>query len=118
MLQTNSREIDLFGRTLLISERIARDVNKLILFSKQKKEKDFTDFIVEYSIVVADALKINYSNLKWYQFFKKKKLERLLSKESLLEKLSPSQIYELAMTVYELEGVTDKKKAETEKEPG
>lgn len=114
MLQTNKTEkIELFGKELILSERFARDVNKLFAFSKQKKEKNFTDILIEASIMVEDALKLNYVNLKWYQFWRKRNLKRMLSKEYLIANLSPSVIFDLAKRIYELEGIipeTDEKK--------
>lgn len=106
MLLTNkSEKIELFGKELILSERFARDVNKLIAFSKQKKDKDFTDMLIESAIVIEDGLKLNYINLKWYMFLEKRQLRKLLSKENILSNLSSAQIFNLAKQVYELEGL-------------
>lgn len=119
MLQTNnSTKIELFGHELILSERFAKDVNKLIAYSKRKKEKDFTDLIIESSIAIEDALKLNYINLNWYRFWKKRKLKKILSREYLLANLSSSKLFELAKRVYELEGFIpeDEKKNPIHKE--
>jgi hypothetical protein len=105
MLPTNNTaKIELFGKELILSERFARDVNKLIAYSKQKKEKDFTDLLIESAIAIEDGLKLNYLNLKWYRFWQKRQLKKQLSKEYMLANLSSSKIFELAKRVYELEG--------------
>lgn len=104
LLTNNSIKIELFGRELILSERFARDVNKLIAFSKQTKEKDFTAMLIESAIAIEDALKLNYVNLNWYMFLKKRQLKKLLSKENILSSLSSSQTFDLAKQVYALEG--------------
>ncbi len=103
--ERKSKTIDLFGVRAELTERSAGDVNRLIEFSKRKQEKDYSDFVIEASVVVADALKSNYENLSALQYFKKRKLQKLFSKENLLKNLSASQLFELAAEVYKLEGV-------------
>lgn len=106
MLQTkNVEKIELFGKEYLLSERTARDVNKLIAYSKQKKQKTVTDVLIEAAISLEDGLKINWVNLKWWQFIRKFILKRRLSKANLLTQLSPTQIFSFAAKVYALEGI-------------
>lgn len=106
MLQTkNVEKIELFGKEYLLSERTARDVNKLIAYSKQKKQKTVTDVLIEAAISLEDGLKINWTKLKWWQFIYKFILKRRLSKANLLTQLSPTQIFSFAAKVYALEGI-------------
>jgi hypothetical protein len=106
MLPTkNVEKIELFGKEYFLSERTARDVNKLIAYSKQKKQKTVTDVLIEAAISLEDGLKINWVNLKWWQFIRKFILKRRLSKANLLTQLSPTQIFSFAAKVYALEGI-------------
>jgi|GEM_PF-3422031 len=107
MYTPKTEKIKLFNLDLILTERTAWDVNKLIQFSQENKEKDFKYYIIESSIVLSDALKNNWINLKWYEFIKKRKLNRLLSKENILQNLPSKQIFELAKKVYEIEGVVE-----------
>jgi hypothetical protein len=141
MLLTNKTEkIELFGKELILSERFSRDVTKLIAFSKLKKEKDLTDYLIESAICIEDGLKVNYiydekkiilekAKCKWYQFKKKfllkkqqkelNEFKKQLSKESLLTWLQQSQLFSIAKRVYALEGVIydeDEKKTPIQKE--
>jgi hypothetical protein len=110
MFSRKTEEIELFGKKLLLSERTAGDVNRLIVFSEKIKDKKFTDMIIEASIILEDSLKINYENLKWYEYFKKRKLKKILSKGNIVNSLSAKEIFNLAEKVYELEGIDFKKK--------
>lgn len=116
MFIPNTEKVKLFGMDLVLSERTAWDVNKLIQFSKDNKEKDYEYYTIESAILVSDALKNNYQNLKWYEFFKKRKLSRLLSKENISKSMSSRELFWLAKKVYKLEGVEDSKKKVTAKE--
>jgi len=117
-------EIGLFDKTYKLSQRTARDVNKMIEFSRQNKEKDYKQVIIEQAIVVEDSLKINYVNIPDYSFWErlfnhikrkeyrnKLAMQKVLSRENILNQCSPEYIFEVASKVYELEGV-DKKKVQ------
>lgn len=110
----NVKEIELFGKKLLLSERTARDVNKLIEYS-HGKEMNYGDAIIQSVIVMQDALKINFVTLKWWQVIKRNRLKKIISKEYLYNNLSTRQILDLSGLVLELEGVDTKKKVTTEK---
>lgn len=109
MLLTNIKttKVILFGKEYLISARSTRDVFKLIAFSKQKINKDYTDYITEALICLSDGLKINYSSLKWYSLIKKIKLKRIFSMKNLFCTLSAEHIFRLSSEVVALENVTD-----------
>jgi hypothetical protein len=113
LLTNNTKEIELFGKKLILSERTARDVNKLIAYSKKNTEKEFVDMLIEAAITIEDGLKNNFSNLRWYNIFKRYGLRKLLSKENLIANLSSSQLFDLSKQVYQLEGVEieDEKKS-------
>lgn len=125
-LQTNNiTEIELFGKTLLLSERTARDVNALMDYAKKSKGDPFSG-IMNSAVVIRDGLKINLVPLenklkqlnsvpvKWYQFKKKKEIKsanaeiaeliELTSVEKIIN-LPIRLIDELSAKVLELEGV-------------
>lgn len=112
--EPKTEKINLFGRDLLLSERTAGDVNRMLEFSRQKPNKNYQDTIFEGAIVVSDGLKINLKNIPFYKFLKKLKIKRLISVKSLLNNLPASTIFNLAKKVYELEGliIDEKKKIE------
>lgn len=113
--QTNNvKEIELFGKKLLLSERTARDVNKLIEYS-HGKEMSYGDAIIQSVIVLRDALKINFTKLRWWQVLTRHTLSKILSQEYLFNNLSTRQILDLSGMVLELEGVDTKKKVTPKK---
>lgn len=124
-LPTNTCEIELFGKKLLLSERTARDVNALMDFAKKQKSDPFSG-IVNSAVVIRDGLKINIielekkldqlnkTSVKWYEFKKKKELKAINAHIAELKELTGVEklinlpirlIDELATKVLELEGV-------------
>ncbi len=103
-LTNNVKEIELFGKKLLLSERTARDVHALTEYSK-KHGQNYTEAVIQSLIMLRDGLKVNFLVLKWWQLIKRFKLKRMLRKEFLLNNLSPRLIMELSDQIYELEGV-------------
>ncbi len=103
-IKVNTALIDLLGEKVLLSERTAYDTilsDKLETTAQSEKE-----YIRLYSMVLGDALKINWKNVKWFQL--KRRLKSLLlwnkfKSEKLFKKLSPESILSLAKKVYELE---------------
>lgn len=112
MLPVKTENIELFGQKLRLSERSARDVNKLIEHSKANQDKSYSDYLVEAAICIADGLKINLRNLPWYRLCRRRRLRRQLTTTSLLADLTANQIFELAEKVYLLEGIVKKKVAQ------
>ena len=110
MFDRKTKNIELFGRSLVLAERYIIDELKL---ADKKVESDVE--IVEYmACIVSDALKINCENTNG---LKGRKLKSLLSPIGLTEQLSIKQLTELFETVfYELEGKDrmDKKKEATD----
>lgn len=113
LINANIEMIEIAGEKFILSERFARDVNKLITYSISKTDKTFTDFLIEAAIVLEDALKVNYVN-RYFIDPRKYRYRKLLGRESLISILTPRQIFDLANKVYELEGVDTKKKVMTE----
>ncbi len=107
----NVKEIELFGKKLLISERTARDVNALQKYASESNKDNF-DGVLQSAIVIRDGLKINllpFVNIpiKWYQHKRKKDLKELqsiINVEKILS-LSIRVIGELSLEVLKLEGV-------------
>lgn len=109
MYQFTSEKINLLGRELLLSERTARDVNKLIAYSKANPDKNYSGMLIEAAVTIQDAMKPNYANLPFY-CLKKYLLKRQLKSKNLLGKLTAGELFHYAGKVLELEGI--KKKAE------
>lgn len=107
--------IELFNHKLLLSERTARDVNRLSEYAK-KADKTFTDAVLQNLQVVCDGLKINVELLKWWQVIRRIKLKRLISRKRLHAKLSVNSIVLLAQKVLALEGIDLKKKSSSDQE--
>lgn len=110
-LQTDNKvcQIELFDHKLWLSERTARDVNRLAEVAKTSGT-DFTDIVLQNIQVCYDGLKINLKILKWWQIVKYIKLRRLISRKKLHAELSVNSIIILAQKVLALEGVDLKKK--------
>ncbi len=115
MHEPKTLPIKLFGEDLLLSERLAKDVNKLYSLAKSKKEKEYSDILFETVIIVSDSLKLNIRNLRWYQLIKKYRIRKYSQPKYLLANLSSAEIFNLAQEIYKLEGIvfveTEKKKS-------
>ena len=99
-----TKEVELFGKKVILSERNAQDVLNLSEFAASQKMT--ATFSVQISAVaVRDSLKYG---LKWY--------EREYSVKKLLKGLTQKELFKYMSMILELEGVEkdDKKKAEKE----
>lgn len=95
-----TKEVELFGKKVILSERNAQDVLNLSEFTTSQ---DMTPSLsVQISAVaVRDSLKYG---VKWY--------EREYTVKKLLKGLTGKELFEFMKMILELEGVeTDKKKA-------
>lgn len=107
-MERKTKEINLFGKKLLLSERNAIDVLELTEAIKKRNDIDTSDtsfFFYTAATVIQDALKINIENLSWYNFRKKSLFKKILTSKYLLENLSQKEIFEISSYVYELEGL-------------
>ena len=104
MFERKTKEINLFGRKFLLSERNASDAISLTDFSNKNPDNNITILVYKATSIIEASLRFNYLYLHWYEFFKKIKLKRLLSQKSLIENLSQQQIFSLAQEVLKLEG--------------
>lgn len=125
----NTKEIELFGSKLILSERTAGDVLSFSEFVKNNSdEKTIGIALYQSSIIVETGLKSNKKEMPkalnfniWYKilrFFGLDKaykaflieVEKVLEYNSkitaqyLLDKLSQKEIFDLVKQVYELEG--------------
>lgn len=111
IMERKTKEINLFGEKLLLSERYVIDIMTTVETFKNKGGMDKKDILLLYAIaatVLQDGLKINYENAKWYNFHKKTLSKKLTSKK-LLENLTQLELGQLSGYVYELEGLTVQK---------
>lgn len=106
-MNVKTKEVELFGRKFLISERNAGDVLSSIQLIKSKPQsgQDYSAIVFNALVILEQALKINITSLKWYNIIKKFKYKRMLSKKYLLDNLNAKYIFELSVQVYELEGL-------------
>ncbi len=104
LLTNNFEEIELFGKKVLLSERTARDVEKLRLYS-QKTEGSISDSVFQSAVMVRDALQINFKKLKWWQIVKRLWFKKICNEKYLIKHLSERVIFKLSEKVLVLEGV-------------
>lgn len=107
-MKRKTKEIKLFGRNLLLSQRYAGDVVAFIKEASKlnSKEMTYTDIMLNAATILEDGLRINIQNLKWYNFIKKRIFPKILTNSYLLNNLLPEEILENAGYVYELDGIT------------
>lgn len=100
------KDIELFNKQLILHERFMKDKFDL---EQAVKESGSTALTLAgyYVQLVADALKLNYINLKWHQVIKKHKLKKLLAPQNLYKRLGGTQIIELVKDTLRLEGATE-----------
>lgn len=121
------KEIEINGLKLKLMVRSAFDAiavsDKFKEIYVNHTENNDETLVLCYTTVLHDALKNNYENLKWYQYFKKRKYKKLLSVKSLLETLSVLDIISYGTEVFKLEGnitdneIDDSSEAEIKKKP-
>lgn len=97
----NTKEIELFGFKLNLSERNAQDVLDLAEYVKASEDSNINLYSAGYTI--ESGLRSNYADIRFYDF-KKKKLKKLLSTKNILKSLSTKEIFDIALEVYKLEG--------------
>lgn len=107
----NSEKINLFGIDMFLTERPARDVNNLLVFSQKSETKTFEDYVIEYAVVVEDGLKYFVKSIPKWQFWRRLKMKKICKASYLISNLPAQRIYDLATKVYELEGIDVKKKS-------
>lgn len=116
-------KINLFGRDLFITERIAFDVYEFEAYSKSKKDKTNLDLIYEDALFVSQGLRYNLSRLCFkireinipFRLIRYLILKRKLSPVYLMKHLSFSQLQNFINKIWFLETGEDldKKKVMT-----
>lgn len=105
MFERKNKTIELFGKQLILAERNASDVIALSEYAQKNDDESVSSVVYKAVSILEASLRINYINLKWYQFFKQLKLRALLSPKYLINNLPQQQIFDLAKEVLELEGL-------------
>ena len=108
MFSKRIKEIELFGRKLLISERTQKDVAALARFAETVKDNK-TMAMLMFIRVISDALKINLDILKKRNFLKRFRFKRMLKINYLLKHLTLKQIIDNYNLVIEELEMTDTK---------
>lgn len=123
MLKT--KEVELFGRPLLIGQRSIRDIIDASNFSRDNDQPEKRLFVKAY--VLHCGLKVNLKkitdpkNIPWFHFLKKWKakkefesLKKIISVDYIQENLTPFKVDLLTEQIFELDFGPDalKKKAE------
>lgn len=99
-----TKEVEIFGKKVKLSERNARDVLNLAEYAGSQQMTPAMSVYIS-AIALQDSLKYG---LKWY--------ERKITAKKLLKKLTQKEIFEFMAVVLEIEGVDKKKVAEVESE--
>lgn len=97
-----TKEIELFGKKVILHERSTRDVQDMITFVR-KSEDDLDDvkILTLYLLVIEAALKKNIKSSKIPLIYNR--YNRMFTVDALSE-LPPNRVIELANDVMELEG--------------
>lgn len=100
------KEIDINGDVLMLRERSCQDVlDTDDYFTKTDfKESDDKVFMKKHLVMINQALKNNWDNLKWYEF-KKKAHAKKYSVANMTELISKSQLWEISIDLYDLENI-------------
>lgn len=118
-MSRKTKEIELFGEKLILSERTAVDVLAFAELSKQLQNRDLSDAVYQAAVIVEAALKINLKNLDSKNIFiriirflhldKKYKnaieFNSKLSSNYIINNLSQVELFEIVKDVYDLEGL-------------
>jgi len=105
MFERKQKSIELFKKNFILYERNASDALAFATFATTNTTEDMQTYLYKALQIVVASLKLNYVNLKWYEFFQKRKIKKLLSYKHLVNNLSQQQIYNIAKDVLELEGL-------------
>jgi hypothetical protein len=105
VLQTKEYTID--GRKLRLSQMSVKDYATLLELIAS--DKTASDSLRTSAFEAYFSFKINVKGLKWFQFIKRYRINKLIKPVSLMERLSISQLNEIDDIVCELM-VVDKKK--------
>lgn len=105
-----AKDIELFGKVVLLSERDASDVLAIMEFAKNQKETTPQVIIYQTAKVVEDGLKVNIKNSKWYEILKKR-FHKKFAWDYLYQNLTQTELNDLCEQVLELEGINLKKKS-------
>jgi len=114
-------DIELSGQKLKLSQRSIRDIIDASLFDENKEKTE--DRIFLNAFIIHSALKANlwgYNDIKFWQLKRKKekkKIEKIISVENIMQSVSFIRMNELCSKIYELDFGIDsvsaaKKKAE------
>ena len=93
-----TKEIEIFGKKVILSERNAQDVLNLAEYSGSQKMTPSLSVQIS-AVAIRDSLKYG---VKWY--------EREYSVKKLLKGLTSKELFEFMKMILELEGVETKKK--------
>jgi hypothetical protein len=117
VLQTKYKEIEINGVKLKLA--LMSTLDYLTLNKKYQgginSEAEAIQSLVEGAYY---SLQINLKELKWYQFIKRYKINKLISPLSLMKNLSAPQFIEIRAMLDELQGIeADKKKVAEAQSP-
>ncbi|MGE5353916.1 MAG: hypothetical protein ACM3P0_17650 [Acidobacteriota bacterium] len=103
------KEITILGERVVISERNSIEVYGLYQWEQRHKE-DATSNLVIPAGVISRSLEPFFKSLKWYQFFKKRKVKRMLDINWLSDNLPVSVLLGIFYEIQALENDGIKKK--------
>jgi len=114
-MERKTKEVELFGKKVSLFERNAGDVISLSKYTTESDAKSLEFVVFVNTKIVEASLKLNYTELPWYKFHTRIKLQALLTLRNLL-KLPQSQIFSLAEQVLDLEGLLVKTEKKTQEQ--
>lgn len=112
----NRESIFVKGQRLFLYERNAKDVLDMVDFINKKESFDSVDSVFLNTQMIIQSLKLNLNELKWFQFLKRYKLNKMFTYKYISQNLSVREITEISLTVSSLENQDLKKKVVSESE--
>jgi hypothetical protein len=112
MIERRTKEIALFGEKLILSERLAGDVQALEIFWEAHKAEPHTMTEVIISSI-SSALQGNIDRIPKWRIVKRAKMRKLLNRAGMINRLTIAQLHSLWEDVLRLEDpeYDNKKKA-------
>lgn len=105
-MKFKEKEIEINDITLTIRERKVQDVldTEDFFSDTELKDSDSVLFLKKHIVMLYHALKHNWEDANFFDF-KKKKLASTFSISNMMNNISPRQLWELSIILYELEGL-------------
>lgn len=103
-MKYKEKEININGDVLMLRERSCQDVfDTDEYFAKTEfEESDARIFMKKHLVMINQALKNNWDNIKWYEF-KRRATAKKYSVANMTELIPMSYLWDISIYLYELE---------------